>query len=91
MASCPEKLLEEFEAFEQDLEVETILKKVKVELLLDEGVSEFGERLKEREQLKQAAQTTRAAYNNCRSLTTNRSVTTIVLPPTDLRVVRGGS
>ena len=52
MASCPEKLLEEFEAFEQDLEVETILKKVKAELLLDEGVSEFGERLKEREQLK---------------------------------------
>jgi len=45
----------------QDLEVETILKKVKAELLLDEGVSEFGERLKEREQLKQAAQTTRAA------------------------------
>ena len=50
MASCPEKLLEEFEAFEQDREVETILKKVNAELLLNEGVSEFGERLKEREQ-----------------------------------------
>ena len=57
MASCPEKLLEEFEAFQ----VEQILAEIKKEWVLDEGVSEFGERLKEREQLKQAAQTTRAA------------------------------
>ena len=48
MASCPEKLLEAFEEFETDLEVESILKKVKAELVLDPGVVEFGEKLKER-------------------------------------------
>jgi len=51
MASCPEKLLEEFEAFELDLEVETILKKVKEECVLDPGVSEFGEQLTQREEV----------------------------------------
>ena len=61
MASCPEKLLEAFEEFETDLEVESILKKVKAELVLDPGVVEFGEKLKERERLKQAAQATRTA------------------------------
>ena len=62
MASCQEKLLEEFEAFEADLQVEGILKKVKEELLLDEGVSEFGELLEEdRKRLKQAAQAAQAA------------------------------
>ena len=55
------KLLEAFETFEADLEVEEILKKVKAEWVLDQGVTEFGEKLKEREQLKQAAQATRAA------------------------------
>ena len=56
-----DKLLEAFEDFEQDLEVEEILKKVKAEWVLDQGVTEFGEKLKEREQLKEAAQATRAA------------------------------
>ena len=57
MASCPEKLLEIFEEFELDLEVEEILKKVKEECVLDSGVSEFGEKLKERERQKQASHT----------------------------------
>ena len=49
MASRHEKLLEAFEEFEGDLEVEDILKKVKVELVLDPSVVEFGEKLKRRE------------------------------------------
>jgi len=61
MDSRHEKLLEAFEEFEVDLEVEAILKKVKAELVLDSGFTEFGEQLKERERLKQAAQITRAA------------------------------
>ena len=59
MASCHEKLLEAFESFEADLEIEEILEKVKEELVLDPGVTDFGEKLKERERLKQAAQATR--------------------------------
>ena len=61
MASGYEKLLEEFEEFEEDLEVTEILKKVKAELVLDSGVIEFGEQLAQRERMKQAAQTARAA------------------------------
>ena len=61
MDSAHEKLLEAFEDFEQELEVEDILKKVKAEWVLDSGVTEFGELLKERERLKQAAQATRTA------------------------------
>ena len=61
MDSAHEKLLEDFEKLEVNLEVEEILAKVKAELLLDSGVLEFGELLKERERLKQAAQATRAA------------------------------
>ena len=64
MDSAHEKLLEEFEELEADLEVEEILKKVKAELVWDQGVTEFGEQLKQREQLKQAAQATRAARAN---------------------------
>ena len=56
-----DKLLEILEDFEADLEVEEILKKVKEELALDSSVTEFGEKLKEREQLKEAAQAVRAA------------------------------
>ena len=57
MDSCQEKLLETFEEFELDLEVEDILKKVKQELLLkDEGFSEFVERVKELEPEKVEAQ-----------------------------------
>ena len=56
-----DKLLETFETFEADLEVEEILKKVKEELALDSSVTEFGEKLKQREQLKEAAQAVRAA------------------------------
>ena len=56
-----DKLLEVFERFEADLEVEEILRKVKEDLTLDSSVTEFGEKLKEREQLKEAAQATRAA------------------------------
>ena len=44
-----EKLLEAFEDFEVDLEVEEILEKVKRELVLDPSVVEFGEKLKRRE------------------------------------------
>ena len=56
MDSAHEKLLEKFEDFEADLEVEEILKKVKVELLLDQGVTEFGELLEEeRKRFRQAA------------------------------------
>ena len=66
MASAHEKLLEDFEAFETNLEVEEILEKVKAELLLDPGVTEFGEQLleerKRRRQAAQAAQAVRAAY-----------------------------
>jgi len=61
MEVAHEELLETFEEFELDLEVEDILKKVKGELVLDQDVTEFGEQLKQREQLKQAAQATRAA------------------------------
>jgi len=61
MEVAHEELLEALEEFELDLEVEEILKKVKPEWVLDQGVTEFGELLKEREQLKQAAQATRAA------------------------------
>ena len=61
MEVAHEELLEKFEDFEADLEVETILKKVEEELSLDSSVTEFGEKLKQREQLKQAAQATRAA------------------------------
>ena len=62
MDSSHENLLEEFEAFEQDLEVEAILAKVKEELLLDEGVTEFGELLEEeRKRLRRAAQAAQAA------------------------------
>ena len=58
MDSAHEKLLEAFEDFEQDLEVEDILKKVKEECVLDdEDIREFGEKLKERERQKQAAHT----------------------------------
>ena len=61
MEVAHEELLEALEEFEVDLEVEDILKKVRAELVLDSSVTEFGELLKEREQLKQAAQATRAA------------------------------
>ena len=61
MEVAHENLLENFEEFELDLEVEEILKKVEEEFSLDSSVTEFGEKLKEREQLKAAAQATRAA------------------------------
>ena len=61
MATCPEKLLETFEEFEVDLEVEEILEKVKRELLLeDENLAEFAERLKQLEPEKVEAQRRRA-------------------------------
>ena len=67
MDSCPEKLLEAFEDFELDLEVEDILKKVNEDLVLDdEDIREFGEQLLEerrrRRQAAQAAQAARATY-----------------------------
>ena len=51
-----EKLLEDFEEFELDLEVEAILAKVKKDWVPDQGVSEFAEKLKQREEEKRAAQ-----------------------------------
>ena len=51
-----EKLLEDFESFECDLELEAILAKVKKDFGFDQGVTEFGEQLKQREEEKRAAQ-----------------------------------
>ena len=45
-----EKLLEEFETFEDDLEVEQILKKVKAERVQDKSLVQFAEQLEKREQ-----------------------------------------
>ena len=57
MDSRHENLLEAFEEFELDLEVQDILKKVKRELLLkDDQLAEFAERLKELEPEKVEAQ-----------------------------------
>ena len=55
-----EKLLETFEDFEVDLEVEQILEKVKRELEEEETFTEFAERLKELEPEKVEAQKRRA-------------------------------
>ena len=61
MDSAHEKLLEDFEKFEEQLEVEDILEKVKAELLLeDETLAAFAERLKELEPEKVEAQRRRA-------------------------------
>ena len=61
MDSDHEKLLERFEEFEVDVEVEEILGKVKRELLLeDESIREFAKRLKELEPEKVEAQRRRA-------------------------------
>ena len=68
MDSAHEKLLEDFEAFETNLEVEEILEKVKEDLVFDddEDIREFGEQLLEerrrRRQAAQAAQAARATY-----------------------------
>jgi len=56
-----EKLLEVFESFELDLEVETILKKVKADCVPDRGVVQFAEQLETRDRQKQAAQEEREA------------------------------
>ena len=61
MTSRQDQLLEGFESFEADLEVEDILKKVKKDGIRDQGVTSFGEELKERERQKQAAQAAREA------------------------------
>ena len=55
-----EKLLERFEDFEVDLEVEEILEKVKRELEEEETFGEFAERLKQLEPEKVEAQKRRA-------------------------------
>ena len=57
MEGVQEKLLEEFEKFEEQLEVEEILEQVKQELLLkDESLGEFAETLKQLEPEKVEAQ-----------------------------------
>ena len=67
MDSAHEKLLEKFETFEADLEVEEILKKVKEDLVFDndEDIREFGEQLLEERRKRslaaKAAQAARAA------------------------------
>ena len=84
MDSRYEKLLETFEEFEVDLEVEELLAKVKRELLLnDESIREFAESLKQLEPEKVEAQRRRAEqavpfHQRC-------------YPPIDLRLVRRGS
>ena len=61
MDSHHENLLETFEEFELDLEVEEVLEKVKREVLLeDDQLAEFAERLKELEPEKVEAQKRRA-------------------------------
>ena len=61
MASCQDKLLEALEELEAELEVESILKKVKQEWVLeDETFREFAERLKQLEPEKVEAQRRRA-------------------------------
>ena len=81
MASCQDHLLIEFEKFEEDLEadleVEQVLKKIKTDCVLDQGVTCFGEKLKERERQKQIAQAAREAQVEEHWL----------LSPTDHRVV----
>ena len=61
MVSRQDDLLQEFDEFELDLQVEDILKKVKKDGIRDQGVTAFGEQLKERERQKQAAQAAREA------------------------------
>jgi len=56
-----DKLLSVFEAFELDLEVEQILKKVKRDCVPDQGVTQFAEELKAKDQQKRAAQEERKA------------------------------
>ena len=51
-----EKLLEDFEEFELDLEVEEILAKVKADCVLDQGVTQFAQQLKQGEEEKRVAQ-----------------------------------
>ena len=61
MEEVQEKLLEEYEDFETELEVQSILEKVKGELTLeDQTFREFAERLKELEPEKVEAQRRRA-------------------------------
>jgi len=50
-----------FEEFELDLEVEEILKKVKKGCVLNQGVTQFGEQLAQREEEKRTAQAAREA------------------------------
>jgi len=56
MDSRYEKLLETFEEFEVDLEVEEILKYVRLELAPDPSLAEFAESLKQLEPEKVEAQ-----------------------------------
>ena len=56
-----EKLLSVFEAFELDLEVEEILKKVKADRVPDQSVHQFAEELAQRDQQKRVAQAEREA------------------------------
>ena len=61
MASRQDALRIEFEKVEADLEVESILKTIKTDCGLDDGVTAFGEQLKARERQKEAAQAAREA------------------------------
>ena len=54
-----EKLFEEFESFELDLEVEEILKKVNKDCVQDKSVTDFAEQLNKRDQQKRVAQVAR--------------------------------
>ena len=77
MEVAHEKLLKEFEDFEEHLQVESILEKVKAEWVLeDKSLGEFAESLKQLEPEKVEAQRRRAPT---------------VLPPIDLRLVRRGA
>ena len=51
-----DNLLEDFERFELDLEVDAILKKVKADRVQDKSLDQFAQQLETREQQKRAAQ-----------------------------------
>ena len=51
-----EKLLDDFEAFELDLEVEQILKKVKRDCVQDRSIDHFAKQLEDKDRQKRAAQ-----------------------------------
>ena len=65
------KLLEDFERFELDLEVDAILMKVKADRVPDEGVTEFAQQLEEtrRNGRRRETERSRSSSSGCRVTT----------------------